>query len=163
MLRSAHSSDYRKYAHAKKEQWPPNIKNIFNNLRIQIPWSSVVMFLNVLLHQSLTTTSSNKKAMTGSLDTALSSIQTSVTSVNSLLKKHELWIKEKFQQNASIITKSARIYSVLIRIFGYLVQVICLIFFFFYFIQNSPKKRSYYVLRNFPASNVQSGDNTFDT
>ena len=119
------------------------------------------MFLNVLLHQSLTTTSSNKKAMTGSLDTALSSIQTSVTSVNSLLKKRELWIKEKFQQNGSIITKSARIYSILIRIFGYLVQVLSNFFFFFLFIRNSLKKRSYYVLRNFPASNVQSGDNTF--
>jgi hypothetical protein len=145
-------------AHFSKMNNGLQTSKYFNNLRIQIPWSSVVMFLNVLLHQSLTTTSSNKKAMTGSLDTALSSIQTSVTSVDSLLKKRELWIKENFQQKSSIITNSAHAYSVLIRIFGYLVQVICLILFYFLFIQNSPNKRSYYILGNFPASNVQSRD-----
>jgi hypothetical protein len=79
--------------------------------------------------------------MTGSLDTALSSIQTSVTSVNSLLKKRELWIKEKFQQNGSIITKSARIHSILIRIFGYLVQVICLILFYFFYLSKILQRR----------------------
>lgn len=46
-----------------------------------------MMFLNVLLHQSFTTTSSNKNAMTGSLETAVSSIHTSVMSVKVLVKK----------------------------------------------------------------------------
>lgn len=39
-----------------------------------------MIFLNVCLHQSFTTTSSKRKARIGSLDTAFSSIQTSETS-----------------------------------------------------------------------------------
>lgn len=52
------------------------------------------MFLNVLLHQSLTTTSSNSNATIGSLETALSSMQTSVISVDKLLRKTKLTTKE---------------------------------------------------------------------
>lgn len=68
-------------------------KNSFQILRIQILWSSAMIVLNVRLHQSLITTSSSKKATIGSLDTALSSIQTSVTSVCHSSRKTELLIK----------------------------------------------------------------------
>jgi len=50
-----------------------------------------MMFLNALLHQSFTTTSSNKNAMTGSLETAVSSIHTSVMSVKFMVKKMQKW------------------------------------------------------------------------
>lgn len=50
-----------------------------------------MMFLNVLLHQSFTTTSSNRNAMTGSLETAVSSIQTSVMSIKVMVKKMQKW------------------------------------------------------------------------
>lgn len=53
------------------------------------------MFLNALLHQSLTTFSSSKKAITGSLETAVSSMQTSVTSVPSIKEKITTNVNDK--------------------------------------------------------------------
>ena len=69
------------------------LKAFHKFLRIHIPWSSVAMFLNVRLTQSLTTFSSSNKAVTASLETAVSSIHISLTSVIFLLK--ETWISNK--------------------------------------------------------------------